>query len=160
MARIKSDSKNQRVFIKIKTNKKAFRDGIRSGFHLLGKDLVKTAKDGILSPPKTGEIYSIRKDGATFSHQASRGGQYPANQELIWRTALGLSLDDSERLAFTLGFRVRGYMYLMFGSKVPHGKWLQKGTKNMKARPFLTLAVKENEKNAIRILKNEIGKRL
>ena len=157
MIKIESDSANQRVFIKVKGSKKAVQNGIRRGFYLLGKDLVKTAKQGIINPPKTGRNYN--------GHIASSAGEYPANQRPARRRRLGLSTANSARLAFSLGFTVQGYLLMHFGSKVPHGKYMQDGytTKNgvfVEARPFLTLSVDANERNAIKIFESEIGKRL
>ena len=152
MIRIESDSANQRVFIQAKGSKKAVQNGIRRGFYLLGKELVKTAKQGIINPPKTGRNYN--------GHIASSAGEYPANQRPARRRRLGLSTANSARLAFSLGFTVQGYLLMHFGSKVPHGKYLQEGTSNMEARPFLTLSVDANQRNAIKIFESEIGKRL
>ena len=166
MITIKSDSENQRVFLKAKGSKAAFKNGIRRGFYSLGKELVKTAKQGILNPPKTGKVYSIGKEQYVISHQASAAGQYPANQRPAWRTALGLSKERTARLAFSLGFTVHGYYMMTFGSQVPHGKYMQEGTDpangkgKIAPRPFLTLATKANEKNAIKIIEAEIAKGL
>lgn len=152
MFKIISDSGNKRVILKAKGSKSAFKNGIRRGFYKLGKDLVKTAKQGILSPPKTGINYN--------GHIASSAGEYPANRSPSYRRRLGLSTANSARLAFSLGFTVHGYYMMTFGSKVPHGLYLQEGTKNMEARPFLTLSSDANERNAIKTFENEIGKGL
>ena len=156
MFKIEHSPENRQVLIKIGKNKRNFEQGIRYGFYEIGKDLVKTAKDGILKNDKTGRIYSIGK----YKHQASSAGQYPANRRPAIRRALNQSTNAEARLAFSLAFNVIGFREMHFGSKVPHGKWLQEGTSKIKPRPFLTLSVNANQRNAITTFQNEISKRM
>lgn len=156
MIKIEHSPNNQKVFLNIQNSRHNFKTGIRKALWDLGNDLVKTAKDGIIRGSHTGRIYNI----GGIKHQSGGAGEYPANRRPAIRKALKQPVNPDARLAYSLGFNVVGSTEMHFGSKVPHGEWLQEGTKNMKPRPFLTLAVNSNEQKAIRLFQNEIGKRL
>jgi len=156
MIKIEHSPGNQKVFIKIDTSKKSIRDGIRRAFYLLGKDLVDTAKQGMLKGPKTGRVITIKG----VRHQQSAPGEYPASRKPAIRRATNQPSNNESRLAFSLGFNVVGSRELHFGSKVPHGKFLQEGTSKMKPRPFLTKSANTNQRNAQKHFTAQIGKRL
>ena len=92
------------------------------------------AQLGMRSTGKTGRRYK-RPNGKT--HIASSAGKYPAiDRGKLWRSLDTKVVDD-----YTAEL----------GTPLKHGKSLEEGTKNMKARPFIRpsiiKAVEENKKN-------------
>lgn len=144
--KIKSDFKNNAVFIKISDLRSRSKEGIRKAFYDIGKDLQKTADKLILSPPKSGKVYKIRMKGRTKNHRSSAKGEAPANL--------------TGKLRKSLGFEVTGSTKMEFGVRAPmsdietkkssgaiYGVYLEKGTKKMAKRPFLITSIKQNQKN-------------
>lgn len=132
--RVKVDRNNEKAWISVKQHKRATRRGIRQGFYFLGRDLRKTAQEGIKKGPKTGKIYLIKSGGRRRRHQASAPGEYPANL--------------SGKLRRGIGFKVRGSDQLVFGAEADYAPYLERGTSRMKARPSLLKAIEANERNA------------
>lgn len=146
---------NLRVEIQIKEMHMRSAKAMRSAFYMLGKDLKATANRLILDKPKGGRFYRISRLGRKFTHKASAGGEAPANLSGRLRRSLDYNVIGSDRMEF--GYRAGSGN----GSTgVNYGKWLETGTNKMKERPALTLAVKENEKNAIEHFETELKKEL
>lgn len=120
---------------------------IRNGLFELGKSLTKTSKQGILKQPKTGTKY--RRGRGKNRYTASSAGEYPANR--------------TGNLRSSIDFKVQGSTNLIFGAKdtgkigmMNYGKFLEKGTKFMSARPFLKPSVSENVVQGRETIKNKI----
>lgn len=128
------DKKSKKAVIVLKSLDKIIEKAARRAFYLLGKDLVKTARDGIIRGQHSGEKYK------GLRRQSSAPGEYPASQ--------------SGELQRSIDFRVEGHDTLEFGSTVQHGAYLQEGTSKMEARPFLTLALEDNMENAQKLFEN------
>ena len=114
----------------------------------IGKKLKKTAQNGILTSPKTGNYYTHRKVGRT---RASQAGAYPANQ--------------SGDLKRSVRYRVPHRMLLKFGSDIEYGKYLQTTNDPDKPagglnRPFLTKAHNAVKKDFKRMMTNDMLKEL
>tara|TARA_R110000772_G_C13310322_1_gene440404 strand:- start:13455 stop:13904 length:450 start_codon:yes stop_codon:yes gene_type:complete len=112
-----------------------FSSGIQSALTDIGRKNVKTARELIRDKKKTGRIYTRTRNGRRVRHQASAPGEAPANFTgfLIKQTA----------------FEVSGHRFMKFGNRAPYSAFLELGTKNMAARPFLIKAIKENEGYAL-----------
>ena len=95
-----------------------------------GRDLVKTTNQEILRRPKSGRVYLIRlKNGTRRRHVASAPGETHANMSGTLRKSLGYKVKGIERMDFGYGAS---------NKVVPkHAIFVEKGTKNMKARPSL-----------------------
>lgn len=108
-----------------------FATGIQSALTDIGRRNVKTARELIRDKAKTGRIYIKTRNGRRVRHQASAPGEAPASFTglLIKQTA----------------FEVSGHRFMKFGNRAPYSAFLELGTKNMAARPFLIKAIKENE---------------
>lgn len=126
-----------------KTNK-----GIRYGFYLAGKSLLKESRKLIDSPPKTGRLYwvSIGSKGRKLKnrrlHRASAAGEAPAK--------------ITGNLKRSVNFVVHGANELEFGSDINYGKFLELGTVKIAPRPFLIKAIKNDAKNTINYLRSAI----
>ena len=101
MVKIKIDRNSQKAMLKLKNIDKLTKAGIRNAFYLLGRDLVATAKQRILSKEKSGRIYRINRGQRTINHRASAPGESPASiTGKLWRS---------------LDFRVNGADNMTFG---------------------------------------------
>jgi HK97 gp10 family phage protein len=80
----------------------------------------------VLQGPKTGRVYTRR---GTIKHQASAPGEPPASDTGTLVRSIITSHDTKK---FTLYVR----------AKVKYAMFLEQGTKRMKARPFLSVALK------------------
>lgn len=125
--------------------------GIQQGLTEIGKNLVKSAEDGIKNPPKTGRLYRIR-GGRT--HQASAPGQYPAEITGKLRRSLGSNVNN---------------LIMEFGADTKYAPILQqfdtplKTSSNFKKiapRPFLTLSHNENKDEFIPIMNRVLRQNL
>lgn len=144
---IRPDPRNYRTEINIRDQGLSTNRGIRKGFYLLGKELVKTARAGVMNPPKTGRIYRYKRESGRYkNHQASAPGEYPANETGAYRKSLG--------------FEVRGGRQMEFGSDSEYGAYLEKGTSRMGPRPTLQKADAENRGKAFTILDREMKRAL
>lgn len=108
-----------------------FSSGIQSALTDIGRRNVKTARAFIKDKNKTGIVYTRIRGGRRVRHRASAPGESPANFTgfLVKQTA----------------FEVSGHRFMKFGNRAPYSGFLEEGTKNMAARPFLIRAIKENE---------------
>jgi len=156
MLNIVSSRGNQRVEKQIEDSPNAVRTGVRFALYNIGVDLVKTA-EAEMRKPKSGRWYTTKvgKQGTPLKkarrYQASAPGQAPAVV--------------SGNLRRSLRFKVRGWNVMSFragGERfgAPYAPFLEEGTANMAARPFMSTAVLEVEKDAINYFEIEIGKQL
>jgi len=114
----------------------------------IGEKLVKTAKDGIKTSPKTYKRYFYPGIGYVRS---SRPGTYPA--------------DQSGSLRRSVATRTEGYR-MYFGAKKDYAKYLQQTNSPEKLstwiriapRPFLTLAHNQNAPQFGDIMEENINK--
>lgn len=120
-----------KVFRHIDQSPAAFRRAQRQAMFQVGQDIVRTVVTGIERGRKTGRVYRLRKGGKIVSHRASAPGEFPA---II-----------TGELVSSWNFEVRGNQ-MEVGSTDPNAVFLDGGTKNMKPRALLTVAVKEREK--------------
>jgi len=122
---------------------KAANKGITQAFYKMGKDLKKDAVNSIKSGTKTGKVYSVNVNGVTRLHRASAPGETPANL--------------TGALAKSIGYDVSGSSYKMeYFADTPYAAWLEDGTKNMSARPYLIATIDSNEKNTVEHFQTEI----
>lgn len=145
MIDIKSDHRNQKVFVSIENIGEATRRGIRQGFFAYGADLKRTASRQILEKPKGGRTYRVRRGKTRRRHVASAPGESPANLSGDYRKSIGFKIKGSSQMIFGAG-----------SAKVPYAKFLEKGTRRMKPRPGLGNAVRATERNARRHFANNI----
>lgn len=149
MIKINADYNNRKILLKIKGIEKSTRQGIRQGFFEYGKDLVKTLNKNVLKKPKGGRTYLIRRGKTRRRHIASNPGETAANISGSYRKTADFKLKGSDSMVFGAG-----------SSKVPYAEFLEKGTRKMKKRPGLGIAVKETERNAKNYIENQIKKYL
>lgn len=145
-SKIQGDFTNRKVILSIKNTEMLTKKGVAKSFHLIGRDLTKIAKKGILDKKKkTGRVYTIYKGGRLIKHQASAAGEYPANLSGALKNSIGyIGANSLNRLEFGAGKE---------SGRVNYAKFLEKGTEKMGARPFLKMAIKSNFRN----IENYIG---
>lgn len=136
---IESDPDNKSLFLRIENTPQRIDTAGRRGLALAGKIVVKTAKDGIKNPPKTGRYYI--KNGRR--HRASREGEYPANQTGELRNSIGYTIEGTRKVSV--------------GARAKYAGFLEDGTKGMGQRPFLKNSVKQNEKEIYATIEKEVA---
>lgn len=97
-----------------------FKIGLRKALFDIGLDATRESIDIINNSGRTGRIYNIRGN----PHTASAPGEAPANR--------------TGRLKKSMNYRVRDISEVEWGSLIPYGEFLEKGTRRMAKRPFLT----------------------
>lgn len=146
---IREAGSNNKIFGRIRGMDSATRRGLRQGFFQIGWDLKRTANRQILSKKKSGRTYLIRRGKTRRRHIASAPGESPANLSGKYRRSIGFKIQGTFKLIFGAG-----------GTGVPYAKYLEKGTRNMKARPGLGNSVKANERNMRQHFVNNLKKNL
>lgn len=136
MITIRHDHKNKRAFVSV--DEATFRNkrGLHSALYEIGQENVKHTRLLIQSTDKNGRFYRFRGR----QHRASAPGEAPANR--------------TGQLLNSVDYIVRGSEQMEFGDRVFYGKFLEDGTRFMKARPHLKTTVKAKSKDA----KNSIRK--
>ncbi len=106
--------------------------GARRALYDIGVENVRYTREIIKKGPKNGRLYRIA--GRKRRHRASAPGQAPANLTGYLRR--------------NVDFSVKGGDQMEFGDKAEYGRFLELGTRRMKARPHLSKAVKKNKQYA------------
>lgn len=117
--------KDKQTMRNVAASTKAVKKGIRRSLFEIGRENQTYLRNLILDKNKNGRIYVIRGK----LHQASAPGEAPANL--------------SGGLQKSVDFNVRGSTEMAFGEKKPYGKYLERGTSRMAARPHVGRTVKE-----------------
>ena len=133
--RVKSNRKNAKSIQKIGQIDEDTRRGIRRSFYLLGKDLIRTAKQSIIKGPKSGKLYRIT--GRKNRHRASSPGEAPANLTGNLQKSVDFVVHGSDQMIFGAG-----------NTDINYAGYLEEGTKRMAERPYLKKSLEENERNA------------
>jgi len=118
--------------------------GIRQGFIKFGSLLQKELKSEILRKPKSGKEYHIRRGGRRFRHIAAADGETPAN--------------ITGKLRKSVDYKVYGASKMEFGydNSVDYGHYLEDGTKKMGAKTGIENAIKKEELEGLKLMRNEI----
>ena len=133
MIKIIEKKKNKKVFLKIDHLKSNSEQAIGFALYEIGRENVIHMRV-LFKQPKTGRLYTIRGQ----VHQASAPGEAPARV--------------SGALSRTANYIVRGYHQVEFGDKKPYGLYLERGTRNMAARPHVEQTVKDKAKDTMATL--------
>lgn len=114
--------------INCQSGKRESKKAVRISLEKIRSDAIKSIQRG----PKTGIVYE-RGKGQNLSgkHQASAPGQAPAT--------------DTGRLASSIKVEQKDIAGTV-GSQLSYSFWLEFGTLNMQARPFLRPALDSNER--------------
>jgi len=147
MIKIKPDHGNRKVEISIENIANSTRQGVRQAFFYYGKDLVKTLNKNVLKKPKGGKVYLIRRGKTKRKHRSSSPNETAANISGAYRKTADFKLKGSDSMIFGAG-----------SSKVPYAEFLEKGTRKMKPRPGLKIAITETERNAKNYIESQIKK--
>lgn len=121
----------------------AMRAGLDEAGHMVGQQLVRQAREGILNGAKSGRVYDtlfftigtgpgrrVISYGSRGAHQASAPGEYSAN--------------DTGNLVGSIDYTMSGDT-LSFHSTSPHAGFQEEGTDRMAARPNLLKAIEDSD---------------
>lgn len=138
---IKKTGKTDIAIRQIVEIRKATKAGIKKSLHHCRVDLVKEGRRLIKDTPKTGRLYRINGK----LHRASKAGEAPAS--INKRTGLLASIAGKQsNLELEFGAR----------SKINYAKYLEKGTKRMASRPFISKSINNKTRDMQRHFINNI----
>ena len=139
--KVKVQSKNPNGF---KNYSKSIQKELKRNLRIAGMMVRNTAVLSILSGGKSGKVYE--KYNPRRTHRASGEGQAPASDTGFLASNIVLSkINDQE-------------MSIEVESRAEYSEFLEFGTQNMKARPFMFPALEENKPKIRRMFKQTRGK--
>ena len=139
--KVKVQSKNPNGF---KNYSKSIEKELKRNLRIAGMMVRNTAVLSILSGGKSGKVYE--KYNPRRTHRASGEGQAPASDTGFLASNIVLSkINDQE-------------MSIEVESRAEYSEFLEFGTQNMKARPFMFPALEENKPKIRRMFKQTRGK--
>lgn len=131
---IKVTPKTKSVLLDIPKHKLKHKKQISDSLHEIGQITVNENQRILRTGRRTGRIYRIRGR----DHVASAAGEPPA---LI-----------TGRLAKSAGYKASGWTELRVGQQAPYAAFLENGTRFIRPRVNLLLAVNNTSGTAVRIL--------
>ena len=139
--KVKVQSKNPNGF---KNYSKSIEKELKRNLRIAGMMVRNTAVQSILSGGKSGKVYE--KYNPRRTHRASGEGQAPASDTGFLASNIVLSkINDQD-------------MSIEVESRAEYSEFLEFGTQNMKARPFMFPALEENKPKIRRMFKQTRGK--
>jgi len=139
--KVKVQSKNPNGF---KNYSKSIEKELKRNLRIAGMMVRNTAVQSILSGGKSGKVYE--KYNPRRTHRASGEGQAPASDTGFLASNIVLSkINDQD-------------MSIEVESRAEYSEFLEYGTQNMKARPFMFPALEENKPKIRRMFKQTRGK--
>lgn len=139
--KVKVQSKNPNGF---KNYSKSIQKELKRNLRIAGMMVRNTAVLSILSGGKSGKVYE--KYNPRRTHRASGEGQAPASDTGFLASNIVLSkINDQD-------------MSIEVESRAEYSEFLEFGTQNMKARPFMFPALEENKPKIRRMFQQTRGK--
>ena len=139
--KVKVQSKNPNGF---KNYSKSIEKELKRNLRIAGMMVRNTAVLSILSGGKSGKVYE--KYNPRRTHRASGEGQAPASDTGFLASNIVLSkINDQD-------------MSIEVESRAEYSEFLEFGTQNMKARPFMFPALEENKPKIRRMFQQTRGK--
>lgn len=139
---IKADPRNKTVEIGISRAVFRHRAGIREALYDLGGITKRDLRQSLTRNGKTGRVYLFRGE----AYRASAAGQAPSLR--------------SGALRDSVDYIVRGSQEMEFGDQVQYGKFLEDGTRNMKARPHVNPVAQRNARELVNRLGMRVGEKI
>ena len=116
---------------------------IRSAYIVGGKLVESTAKQSIQHQSFGTHVTRYREGGASYSHIAAKPGGAPNT--------------DTGRLVSSINTEIEEN-WVVVGTSLPYGEWLEFGTKKMEARPWLLPALDKNNDMIIELHRKALNK--
>lgn len=139
--KVKVQSKNPNGF---KNYSKSIEKELKRNLRIAGMMVRNTAVQSILSGGKSGKVYE--KYNPRRTHRSSGEGQAPASDTGFLASNIVLSkINDQD-------------MSIEVESRAEYSEFLEFGTQNMKARPFMFPALEENKPKIRRMFNKTRGK--
>ena len=139
--KVKVQSKNPNGF---KNYSKSIEKELKRNLRIAGMMVRNTAVLSILSGGKSGKVYE--KYNPRRTHRASGEGQAPASDTGFLASNIVLSKINDQDMAIEVE------------SRAEYSEFLEFGTQNMKARPFMFPALEENKPKIRRMFQQTRGK--
>ena len=139
--KVKVQSKNPNGF---KNYSKSIQKELKRNLRIAGMMVRSTAVQSILSGGKSGKVYE--KYNPRRTHRSSGEGQAPASDTGFLASNIVLSKINEQEMSIEVE------------SRAEYSQFLEFGTQNMKARPFMFPALEENKPKIRRMFKQTRGK--
>tara|TARA_R100000773_G_C4157821_1_gene77030 strand:- start:164 stop:598 length:435 start_codon:yes stop_codon:yes gene_type:complete len=139
--KVKVINKNPKAFDKYS---KSFQIQLKRTLGKAGMMVRNTAVQSILSGGKSGKVYE--KYNPRRTHRSSGEGQAPASDTGFLASNIVLSKINEQEMSIEVE------------SRAEYSEFLEFGTQNMKARPFMFPALEENKPKIRRMFKQTRGK--
>lgn len=139
MIEIKEASTNSKNLLKILIAERATNVALTAAWKEAGVIVTNKLRYILRNGPRTGRVYTFRGR----KHQASAPGEAPATR--------------TGKLANSVGYLASGHDDLQVGEEAEYAGWLEHGTRKMKARPHLQVAVSETQTQVMNTLIQYIG---
>lgn len=146
------DTKNNRVLRRIENLDKMTKQGIRQGMFKVAQSWRAEANREILKGRKTGIVYIHRtRSGSIRRHRSSAAGETHANASGVLRKSTSFQLKGTSEIE--VGYGVSS------GNTAPvHARFIDGGTKHMKARPGIMNALDAEQGNTVRYFEQHIDR--
>lgn len=144
MIKVTIDDASRKVVLDIIAQDRNVQRGIRQGMFKAGDLLKKTMRNEIIRGQKTGRVYRIRRGKTIKNHRASAAGETAANLSGTYQKSIG--------------YKLRGWESLEFGSTAEYAGYLEEGTSRMDARPGIGNTVSEVSGDIVSLVEQEIRK--
>lgn len=140
--RVRVHKKTERVMLDIPKHLRKHRAGIEQGLYEIGKIVGNETNRLLTSGKRTGRIYHIRG----LRHQASAFGEPPAK--------------ITGRLARSYDYRVHGWHKMTIGEEADYAGFMERGTRFIKPRQHLILAINNKAGDGVKILETYARKNI
>jgi HK97 gp10 family phage protein len=154
MIRIKQDSGNKKVFLKLDMMGQEVRHAIERGYTEGARVMRKSLQKGLKFGGRSGKVYTHKRPGGgSFTRTSSAPGEYP---QRIFGTLRG-----------AVAFKVFTYKKMIFGIKNPskgidttYAKYLEEGTRKMAKRKLVGYTVNRMHQQFRNIVIKEINRQI
>lgn len=142
MVKINDADGNKTAFESFDKASLKFTTAKRHALYRVGKYVTSKIKEKIKNPPKTGAYYKYKGR----KKQASAPGEPPANRSGFLRRSVGFVVESQNRM--------------VVGAEAPYGVWLDKGTRRMKPRPFVSSTALGESKEVLVIMRKTLDEEM
>lgn len=140
-----ADSNVDTVIKQLDKLKKEIGKDVASSLYMAGEIVRGTAVKSIQKQSQGEAVTRYRRGGAKYSHVASKPGDAPNTD--TGNLVKNIAVEPGDESVFV-------------GTNVEYGAWLEIGTKDMAARPWLRPALKSNRKKINKLIQTAINKQV
>lgn len=142
MVKVTASDSTRTAFESFDHLSRKFLNAKRQALYAVGKVVYVEIRKRIKEGPKTGEYYKYKGR----AKQASAPGEYPANRSGNLRKSVGFTVESPQRM--------------VVGAGANYGPFLDKGTRNMQPRPFVSRTALDLKTDTLVIMRKKLDEEL